>query len=165
MNLFAAPEEFCLNRFYSIKNIHIMKHSLTTGFIGGCLGAIVLIIIMYIMKAAGMGNPGFVTMYRSTIGSNPPVDEIIAAILFIISGGIWGLIFGWIIKAPTVLKGILFGFLPTLWLWIVVNAFMGKPLFNGFDLKGIIFPLIFNMLIWGSILGWYTSRKVSAIIA
>jgi hypothetical protein len=142
-----------------------MKHSLTTGFIAGCLGAIMLAIIMYIMKAAGMGDPGFVGMYRATIGSNPPVDEIIATILFIISGGIWGLIFSWLIKRPTVLKGILFGFLPTLWLWVVVNAVIGKPLFNGFDLKGIIMPLIFNMLIWGSFLGWYTSRKVRAVIA
>jgi hypothetical protein len=142
-----------------------MKHSLTAGFIGGCLGAIILAAIMYIMKAAGMGDPGFVGMYRATIGSNPPADEIIAAILFIISGGIWGLIFSWLVKRPTVLKGILFGFLPTLWLWVVVNAVIGKPLFNGFDLKGIIAPLIFNMLIWGSILGWYTSRKVRAVVA
>lgn len=142
-----------------------MKHSLATGFIGGCIGAIVLVIIMYIMKAGGMGDPGFVGIYHATFGSNPPADEIIAAILFIISGGIWGLIFTLLIKNPTVLKGILFGFLPTLWLWTVVNAFMGKPLFNGFDLKGIIFPLIFNMLIWGSILGWYCSRKVKVVVA
>ncbi|MEO5908716.1 MAG: hypothetical protein ABIR50_09070 [Ginsengibacter sp.] len=142
-----------------------MKHSLATGFIGGCLGAIVLVIIMYIMKAAGMGDPGFVGTYRATIGSNPPADQIIAALLFIISGGIWGLIFTWLIKKPTVLKAILFGFLPTLWLWVAVNAFMGKPLFNGFELKGIIVPLIFNMLIWGSILGWYVSGKIRKKVA
>jgi hypothetical protein len=142
-----------------------MKSSLTRGFTGGCIGAIVLVIIMYIIKAAGMGTPGFVGMYRATFGSNPPGDEFIAAILFIISGGIWGLIFTLLVKNPTVLKGILFGFLPTLWLWVVVYAFMGKPLFNGFDLKGIIFPLIFNMLIWGSILGWYCSRKTRTVIA
>lgn len=141
-----------------------MKHSLATGFIGGCLGAIILVAIMYIMKAAGSGDPGFVAIYRSTIGSNPPADEIIAAILFIICGGIWGLIFSLLVKQPTILKGILFGLLPTLWLWIVVNAFLGKPLFNGFNLKGIIFPLIFNMLIWGSFLGWYTSRKMRAVV-
>jgi hypothetical protein len=141
-----------------------MKHPLATGFIGGCLGAIILVAVMYIMKAAGSGDPGFVSMYRSTIGSNPPSDEIIAAILFIISGGIWGLIFSLFVKRPTISKGILFGLLPTLWLWVVVNAFLGKPLFNGFNLKGIILPLIFNMLIWGSVLGWYTSRKVRAVV-
>jgi|SRR6185312_6002272 len=136
-----------------------MKHSLKTGFMGGCLGAIVLTIIMYILKAAGMGEPGFVAMYRAAIGSHP-ADELIAAILFIISGGIWGAVFTWMVKRPTIVKGILFGFLPTLWLWVVVNGMMGKPLFNGFALKGIIFPLIFNMLVWGSILGWYASKKL-----
>ena len=141
-----------------------MKHSLATGFIGGCLGAIVLVIIMYIMKAAGMGDPGFVGTYRATIGSNPPADQIIAAILFIISGGIWGLIFGWMVKRPTILKGILFGIFPNLWLWIVINGVLGKPLFNGFTLMGIVVPIIFNMLIWGSILGWYTSRKIKEVI-
>ena len=142
-----------------------MKHSITTGFIGGCLGALLLVIIMYIMKAGGMGNPGFVNMYHGTFGEHSPVaDQLIAAILFIISGGIWGLIFSLLVKRPTVVKGILFGILPTLWLWIVINAVIGKPLFNGFDLKGIILPIIFNMLIWGSILGWYTSRKVRAVV-
>jgi len=141
-----------------------MKHPLATGLIGGCLGAIILAVIMYIMKVAGSGDPGFVSMYRSTIGSNPPADEIIAAILFIISGGIWGFIFSFLVKQPTVLKGFLFGLLPTLWLWVVVNAFLGKPLFNGFNPKGIIFPLIFNMLIWGSFLGWFTSRKVRTVV-
>ena len=141
-----------------------MKHSLATGFIGGCLGAIILVAIMYIMKAAGMGDPAFVSMYHAAIGSNPPTDQIIAAILFIISGGIWGLIFCLLVKQPTVLKGILFGLLPTLWIWIVVNAVIGKPLFNGFDLKGIILPIVFNMLIWGSFIGWYASRKVSTVV-
>lgn len=142
-----------------------MKDSLTTGFIGGCLGAIVLAIIMYIMKAGGMGDPAFVGMYHGAFGEHSPVaDQVIAAILFVISGGIWGLIFSWLVKRPTVLKGILFGFLPTLWLWVVINAVIGKPLFNGFELKGIILPLIFNMVIWGSVVGWYTSRKVKNVV-
>jgi hypothetical protein len=42
---------------------------------------------------------------------------------------------------------------------------MGKPLFNDFDLKGLLMPLIFNMVIWGSFVGWYTSRKATLVIA
>ncbi|MEO5650645.1 MAG: hypothetical protein ABIR03_12075 [Ginsengibacter sp.] len=141
-----------------------MKSSLTTGFIGGCLGAIILVIIMYIMKGAGLGNPGFLDMYQAKFGTRSGADEFLAAILFIISGGIWGAVFSLMIKDPTILKGILFGFLPTLWLWIVVNSVIGKPLFNGFHLKGIILPLIFNMVIWGSVIGWYTSRKVRKVV-
>lgn len=141
-----------------------MKHALKTGFIGGCLGAIVLAIIFYLMQAAGKGIPGFVSTYRATIGAHP-ADQVVALILFIISGGIWGLIFTWIVKRPTIGKGILFGLLPNLWLWIAVNGFLGKPLFNGFTLMGIVGPVIFNMLIWGSILGWYASRKLKTSVS
>ena len=135
-----------------------MKHPLKTGFIGGCLGAVILAIITYFMQAVGKGLPPFVSTYRATIGPHP-ADQVIALLLFIISGGIWGLLFTWMVKRPTILKGILFGLLPNLWLWIVVNGVLGKPLFNGFSLMGIVTPVIFNMLIWGSILGWYTSSK------
>ena len=137
-----------------------MKFALKTGFIGGSIGAIVLALIIYAMQAAGKGIPSFVSTYRATIGVHP-ADQLVALILFIISGGIWGLIFTWIVKRPTVLKGILFGLLPNLWLWIVVDGALGKPLFHGFTLMGILGPVIFNMLIWGSILGWYASRKLN----
>ena len=137
-----------------------MKHPLKIGFIGGCLAAIVLAIISYIMQVAGKSIPPFVSTYRATIGTHP-ADQVVALILFIISGGIWGLIFTWMVKRPTILKGILFGLFPNLWLWIVVNGALGKPLFNDFSLMGIVGPVIFNMLLWGSILGWYASRKLN----
>ena len=137
-----------------------MKHRLIIGFIGGCLGAVVLALISYLIQALGNGSiPPFVSNYRATIGTHP-ADQVVALILFIISGGIWGLIFTWMIKRPTVIKGILFGILPNLWLWIVISNYFGKPLFNGFTLMGILGPVIFNMLIWGSILGWYAWRKL-----
>ena len=139
-----------------------MKHRLKTGFIGGCLGAIFLAIIFYIMQAMGKGTPGFVSTYRATIGTHA-ADQLVALILFIISGGIWGLLFTWMVKTPTIIKGILYGLLPNLWLWIVVNGVVGKPMFNDFSLMGILGPVIFNMLIWGSILGWYTSSKLNSL--
>ena len=136
-----------------------MKYRLKIGFIGGSIGAIVLAIITYVMQATGQSIPPFVSTYRATIGTHAG-DQLIAVILFIISGGIWGLIFTWLVKKTTILKGILFGILPNLWLWTVVNMAVGKPLFNGFSLPGILIPVIFNMLIWGSILGWYASSKL-----
>lgn len=141
-----------------------MKHSLKTGFVGGCIGAVVLALISYLMQAAGESVPSFVSTYRATIGAHP-ADQLVALILFIISGGIWGLIFGWMVKRPTILKGILFGLLPNLWLWIAIAGALGKPLFNGFTLMGILAPIVFNMLIWGSILGWYASRKIKSKVA
>lgn len=141
-----------------------MKAYLSSGFVGGFIGAIILGIISYGMKGAGMGDPPFVVMYHFTFGSHSPViDQIIAAILFFISGGIWGLIFTWMVKKPTIVKGMLFGFLPNLWIWTVLNFYMGQPLFNGFSAKGIIGPIIFNVIIWGGFLGWYVSRRIKKV--
>ena len=110
-----------------------------------------------------MGDPGFVGLYRTTFGANPPIDQIIAALLFIISGGIWGIVFALLVKHPSTLKGFLFGLLPTLCLWVIVNPVVGKPLFNGFTTKGILMPLVFNMVIWGSFVGWYVKRILGSV--
>ncbi len=137
-----------------------MKVSIKTGFIAGCIGAIILVAIMYILKEAGLGEPGFIGMYRGMTHSNSSSDPFIAALIFIVAGGgIWGILFALLVKNPTLLKGFLFGILPTLWLWVAVNSMLGKPLFNGFNLMGIVMPVIFNMVIWGSFIGWYCSRK------
>lgn len=136
-----------------------MNNRISVGFIGGALGAIILVVVMYIMQAAGMGAPAFVNMYHAMFGVNPPIDQIIAAIIFIISGGIWGIIFTLLVKHPTILKGMLFGLLPSLWLWVVVNPIIGQPLFNDFTLKGILMPLLFNVVIWGTFMGWYASSR------
>lgn len=138
-----------------------MTARLKQGFIGGCIGAIVLVIIMYIMQAIGMmEQPAFVSMYHGAFGENPPADQVIAIILFVLFGGVWGLLFGWMVKDPTIGKAMLFGFLPTLWLWVPVNAYLGKPLFNGFEAKGLIMPIVFNVVIWGAVLGWYMQKRV-----
>ncbi len=134
------------------------------GCTAGVLGAIILVTVMYIMKILGLGDPGFVGIYRSTFGANAPQDHFLAAILFMISGGIWGLLFTLLVKDPTVVKGMFFGILPTLWLWIVVNAFIGKPLFNNFTPKGLLLPILFNVIIWGSFIGWFTARRLRPII-
>lgn len=141
-----------------------MKNRFAGGFVAGCLGAVILVAIMYVLKAAGQGEPGFVSMYNSVfVGSpTPPGDHIVAALLFIVSGGIWGVIYAALVKNPSLLNGFLFGILPALWLWTAVNAYLDKPLFNGFTLKGIIMPLIFNMVIWGSFVGWFLRRKKPA---
>ncbi len=140
-----------------------MDNRLVQGFIAGAIGALILTIIMYIMKGAGMGDPTFVGMYTAAFGDNPPGGQVVAAIIFLISGGIWGLIYALFVKHPTVLNGLFFGILPTLWLLVVVNATIGKPLFNGFTAKGLLMPIIFNMVIWGTFVGWYMSRRNTSV--
>lgn len=136
-----------------------MNNRLAQGFVAGALGAVILVVVMYILQAMGMGDPAFVGMYKGAFGPNPPGGAVAAAIIFVISGGIWGVIYAALVKHATVLNGFLFGILPTLWLWVAVNAYLDKPLFNGFEIKGLLMPIIFNMVIWGSFIGWYMGRK------
>lgn len=138
-----------------------MKKKIRIGFIAGFLGAIILIIVMFVFKWIGIaGDPGFVGIYHHTFGVHyAGIDIPISAFLFAVSGGIWGAIFTSLFK-PKVVKGMIFGIAPSLWVWLVIAPYMGHPLFNGFALKGILFPFLFNCIIWGSFIGWYTRKKL-----
>jgi hypothetical protein len=115
---------------------------------------------MYVMYWTGLGGPpAFVGTYEAVFGANDALAQVIAAILFAISGGIWGAIFGVLVSDPTPLKGALFGILPTLWVWLVMPLFTGSPLFNGFTTKGLLMPLLFNVVIWGTFVGWYCDQR------
>ena len=131
------------------------------GFIAGFLGAVVLIAIMYVMQIAQIGEPGFVGIGRAVLGDglSPVILNILSAVGFAVAGGIWGLIFAAVVPNPSIIKGMLFGFAPTFFLWLVIAPLTGKPIFNGFALPGIVLPIIFNVVIWGSFTGWYLSRK------
>lgn len=136
-----------------------MNKRLSAGFTGGALGALLLIVVMYIMMLIGMGDPAFLKMYRAMFSTNPPVDHIIAGLLFLLAGGLWGVLFAAMVKHPTILKGMLFGLLPTFFLWVVINPIIGQPLFNDFTVKGLLMPLIFNVVIWGTFIGWYMEKR------
>ncbi len=126
------------------------------GFIAGFWGAVVLIIVMYVFEWLGwIGEPGFVGIYRSFFKSDSIISQIFAAFLFAVSGGIWGSIYALLSRHSTVIKGAVFGFLPSFWLWIVVLPVIGQPIFSGFTLKGILLPILFNVVIWGSFVGAY----------
>lgn len=132
----------------------------TKGFIAGAIGALILAAIMFVMFFANLGDaPGFVGMYRKMMGENVPLDFILGTVGFTIAGGIWGAIYALVVKSPSIINGMLFGFLPTLFLWLVISPLMSGAVFNGFAAKGLIMPVIFNVLIWGSFVGWYLSRE------
>jgi hypothetical protein len=135
-----------------------MNNRLSSGFTGGVLGALLLILIMYILMLLGMGTPAFLKMYRAVFSENPPIDHFIAGLLFLLAGGLWGLLFAAVVKHPTILKGMLFGLLPTFFLWVVINPIIGQPLFNDFTVKGLLMPLFFNVVVWGTFIGWYLGR-------
>ncbi len=112
------------------------------------------------MKLMGLaGDPGFIKVYHITfVDTLTFMDHNLASLLFAISGGIWGVIFR-IIPEPEPLKGLLFGLLPSLWVWTAVAIYTGTPLFYGFTFPGIVKPLFFNCLIWGTFIGWFVSTN------
>lgn len=139
-----------------------MASRLRTGFAAGFLGALLLAALMYLMWPLGLsgGPPGFVGNYRATLGwGGPLLDNVVGTLLFAASGGVWGLIYGAFVQRSAAWKGMAFAFLPTLWFWVVVAAALGNPLFGGFTTKGLLLPVLFNVVIWGSFLGWYCARR------
>ncbi len=130
------------------------------GLIAGVIGAIILAVLAYIMMFVTGDPPPAVAFYRGILQvNNPPIDHLIAGTLFLIAGGIWGAIYAAIIKHPSVMNGLLFSILPTLFVWLVMQPASGLGFFGGFAAKAIILPLILNA-IWGAFVGWYLSRNV-----
>ena len=74
--------------------------------------------------------------------------------------GIVLVLFGFLIRRPTILKGMIFGFVPMLFQWLVLSPLLGDGLFfrrSGIA-AGIGLPLLFNVLIFGSLLGYFSGR-------
>jgi hypothetical protein len=142
-----------------------MNQNLKIGFFAGAIGAVILAAIMYLMMTGTGQVPAFVGMFRAWFGANPPLDHVLGALGFVLAGGIWGLLFTALVHQPTLSKGMLFGLLPTLFLWLVLAPATGKPLFNGFTPQGIILPLVFNVIVWGSFVGWYCSRRIHPTVS
>jgi hypothetical protein len=80
------------------------KHK--AGFNAGVFGAVILVSVMVLMQVLGLGEPGFVGTYETTIGiGGPSLSWIVAAVLFVVSGGIWGLIYATFIPRSDVVEG------------------------------------------------------------
>ncbi len=124
----------------------------------------ILAAIMYSLQAANLsGTPGFVNIYRAAYGAGDSLTaHIFGALGFIIAGGLWAVLFVLIVREPTVWKGMLFGFVPTLFLWLVLAPLTGQPIFNGFTTRGILFPILYNVIVWGAVVGFLT-RKLGLV--
>lgn len=139
-----------------------MSEILKKGFIAGFLGGIILIVVMYVLQLSELaGEPGFVGIGKSILGGapSPAVLNVLSALGFAAAGGVWGLIFAAAVRNPNIVKGMLYGLAPTLFLWLVIAPLTGKPLFNGFKPPGILFPILFNVIVWGGFVGWFVSRE------
>lgn len=134
-----------------------MKASLKDGFVGGLIGSVAVLLALSLLVLVGFAPKApFVGAYQAVLGGGWVTAAVVGGLLFLFFGALWAVPFALLIPNPTILKGVLWGLLPTLWMWTFVPAVLtGGPLFGGFAVQGLVMPIIMNCLIWGSIVGWY----------
>ena len=132
-----------------------------TAAVAGVIGAAILAAIMYLLYWANPTLvPSFLEAERRLLGTHGFGDHLAALAGFLVAGAVWGALFGLLVRRPTWFKGVAFGFVPTLFLWLVMAPLMGKGLFMGFGAPGLLVPIVFNVCIWGSIVGRYCEQRL-----
>jgi hypothetical protein len=137
----------------------------STGALAGALGAATVIVISDLLHWAGLipAPPSLAAAVRVLSGrgeSTPALVYAAGAFGSLLAGATWGVVFGFLVRRPTVLKGMAFGFLPALFQWLVLAPVLGQGLF--FRRLGIAagvgLPILFNVLIFGGIVGYCCGR-------
>jgi hypothetical protein len=137
-----------------------MKASAKDGFVGGLIASVPVLLTLALLALLGtIPEAPYVGAYQATLGGGWVVAAIIGGLLFLLSGAIWGVLFAVLVPNPTVLKGFLFGLLPTIWALTFIPAVLtGGPLFAGGSFMGLLIPFVMNCVIWGTIVGWYCAK-------
>ncbi len=140
-----------------------MASRLRAGFLGGTLGALVPAGVMTVRTLLGGPLPLFIKTYRHVFGrASLPEAAVIGGLLFVLSGGAWGALFGEFVSDPSPARGLVYGIAPAFWVFVVVAPVMlDQPIFFGFAAPEIIPPLLFNCLLWGVFVGWFMQRAES----
>ena len=131
------------------------KTSIATGALTGAAGAGLLAGIMYSLWKT---NRGPKPLFLKT-DMPKALDHVSGVGRFGIAGAFWGALFGTLVRRPTIGRGMAFGFLPSLFLWTVLARRAGQKPFFGFDTKKIAMPILFNSVIWGSLIGLVSKRR------
>ena len=134
-----------------------------TGALAGLIGAAAVVVLAYLLHWAHL-VPVPPSLAAALELIRPRSQDALAygtAVLgSLTAGAFWGLLFGFLIRRPTILKGMIFGFVPMLFQWLVLSPLLGDGLFfrrSGIA-AGIGLPLLFNVLIFGSLLGYFSGR-------
>ena len=136
-----------------------VRAALTGAFLGSLavVGAfLILLVIGQIPKAP------FVGQWQTFFGGGWVLASVLGGALFVLIGTLWGLPFAWVPR-PTIPKAMLYALVPTLWAIWAWPAINGQPVFAGGDPVGLLIPVVMNVVIWGSILGWYARRHARAL--
>jgi hypothetical protein len=126
---------------------------MAAGGLAGLIGAAVAAAVWYALFWAGVApQPPSLAVVREVVagGFVPVVLGLVASVA---AGGVWGMLFGLLVRKPTVLKGMAFGVLPALLQWLVLPPLTGAP-----AAAGIVLPLLFSVFVWGTLTGYTAGR-------
>ena len=130
--------------------------------LAGVAAAAILAAVLYVLAFTGvLVTPNFVVISQTWFGTRGGLDHVLGLFGSLIAGGLWGALFGLLVARPSFAKGMLFGLLPALFLWVVIAPLTGNALFFGFNPREIVLPVLYNVVIWGGLLGYLCDRWVS----
>jgi hypothetical protein len=134
-----------------------------TGAVAGLIGGAAVVTVAFLLHAARLipAPPPLAAAGRLLNGrGGPPLAYVAAALGALVAATAWGAFFGFFVRRPTILKGMIFGVLPALFQWLVLSPLLGYGVFfRGMGTGvGIGFPLLFSVLIFGSTLGYFCGR-------
>lgn len=130
-----------------------------TGAVAGLIGSAVAATAWYAIHWAGVAStpPSLVTV-SVVMGLTGIAAVALGLIASILAGGFWGGVYGLAVTKPSIPMGMLFGLLPALFQWVVLAPLSRQPLFFGGTAVGIALPVLFCVLVWGGITGYYAGR-------
>ena len=130
-----------------------------TGAVAGLIGGAVAAAVWYVLFWSGVAAtpPSFAAVQR-LFGASGATGVILGLIASLAAAAAWGALFGLLVKRPTILKGMAFGVLPALFQWLVLAPLSGQPTFFGGTPAAIGLPLLFCVLVWGGLTGYYGGR-------
>ena len=142
-----------------------MSASPRVALTGAFLGSLAVVGVFGLLLLIGqIPKAPFVAQWQDFFGGGWVAATLLGGAAFVIIGTLWGLPFAWV-SDPTIPKAMAYAVLPTLWALGAWPALNGQPVFAGGDPVGILVPVGMNVVIWGSLLGWYTRQHTAPVAA
>ena len=138
--------------------MHASIRAVLTGALIGSVAVVgafgLLVLVGQIPKAP------FAAQWQTLFGGDWRTGVLLGGLAFVAIGTLWGLPFA-AVPHPTVPKAMAWAIVPTLWALAGWPAVQGTPLFADGDPAGVLIPIVMNIVVWGSLLGWYARRSLS----
>jgi hypothetical protein len=132
---------------------------MAAGAVAGLIGGVIAAAVWYALFWTGVApQPPSLAAARFGVGVSGVMATVVGLLGSVAAAVAWGGLFGLIVRRPTVLTGMLFGLMPALFQWLVLAPVSRHPIFFGGSAAAIGLPLLFCVLVWGGITGYFAGR-------